>query len=73
MNKEALDILEHLLNQNHKLEKDNFELMNRIDKAIAYIKEECFINSLNRFTYFGDPLSPKYLVSILRGEDNESN
>ena len=46
-------------------------LKQRIDKAIEYIKEECFSEEYG-FTNYGGSLIPKCIVSILQGgEDNE--
>ena len=52
-----------------KSQEENFKLQQRIDKAIEYIDEMCLCSS-GYFDY-GDDLSPKHIVDILRGgEDN---
>lgn len=48
----------------HKL----WDLQQRIDKAIEYIDEMCLCSS-GYFDY-GDDLSPKHIVDILRGGEN---
>lgn len=64
------------LDQIHELKQENFKLQARadkykcrIDKAIDYIDDMCLCSS-GYFDY-GDDLSPKHIVEILRGEDNE--
>ena len=58
--------LEELLNE---LLKENFKLQQRIDKAVEYIDERCLCSS-GYFDY-GDDLSPKHIVDILKGGNNE--
>ena len=51
------------------LEKQNVELQQRIDKAIKYIDDMCLCSS--GYFKYGDDLSPKHIVDILKGgEDN---
>lgn len=71
--KEELDDLVEFLNDEHIVfegaTKKFKELQQRIDKAIEYIDELCLCSS-GYFDY-GDDLSPKHIVEILRGEDND--
>ena len=58
--------LEELLNE---LLKENFKLQNKINKAIEYIDEMCLCSS-GYFDY-GDDLSPKHIVDILKGVNDD--
>lgn len=49
--------------------REYYKLRDRIDKAIKYIDDMCLCSS-SYFDY-GDDLSPKHIVDILKGEDNE--
>lgn len=46
-----------------------WDLQDRIDKTIKYIDDMCLCSS-GYFDY-GDDLSPKHIVDILKGEDND--
>ena len=48
---------------------ENDELQKRIDKAIEYIDKLCLCSS-GYFDY-GDDLSPKHIVDILKGDNDE--
>lgn len=49
--------------------REYYKLRDRIDKAIEYINDMCLCSS-GYFDY-GDDLSPKHIVEILRGGNNE--
>lgn len=52
-----------------KSQEENRELQQRINKAIKYIDDMCLC-SLG-YSNYGDDLSPKHIVEILKGgEDN---
>ena len=46
------------------------ELQQKIDKAIKYIKEECF-SDVYGYTNYGGSLIPKYLVLLLQGGEED--
>ena len=56
-----------------KLQKENKKLQQRIDKAIEYIQENCYINEEDKTEVcsYGDDLNPSYLLEILKGDNND--
>ena len=75
-----IDNLKRRIRGYQKMEKDlqrdirktnnkNRELQQRIDKAIEYIDKLCLCSS-GYFDY-GDDLSPKHIVDILKGDNDE--
>ena len=62
------ELCESLLDE---CDEHNKYLQDRIDKAIEYIKELCYIESRNEWFNYGDDLTPKYIVDILTGGDEE--
>jgi hypothetical protein len=61
-------LINRLLDDLDNADKTIKYLQQRIDKAIEYIDEMCLCSS-GYFDY-GDDLSPKHIVDILRGGEN---
>ena len=57
------------LNTSLRSDRDNYKY--RIDKAIEYIKEMCWIDKEYGYCNYGDDLRPEHIVNILEGDDKE--
>lgn len=70
LEKERIELCSFLLNESRKLEKENTELEDRIQKAIEYIKHYGNLYCL-RHKQFKEYKQYEDLLDILKGGNNE--